>query len=181
MQKRLAEVALAESLIRRSKTSGAVVGSQLQSPQNPSRNCLLCAGPLPLFRRCFPACNQTKSPVGKDIAIPERVDEDDPSFGLDDIDDAKRHYIEKGYVVMRDVIPAAYCDQLLREFREKIKTYTGMIMRIVSQPETNAFDAHGFITNPIMNIHESSEARFNNYTDQTFKILTHQNVQLSPQ
>jgi phytanoyl-CoA hydroxylase len=120
---------------------------------------------------------QTKSPVGKNIAIPERVDEDDPSFALNDIDGAKRHYIEKGYVVMRDVIPPAYCDQLLREFRETIKTYPGMINRIEGQAETNAFDAHGFITNPIMNIHASRKARFKNYTDQTLSILTHQNVQ----
>jgi phytanoyl-CoA hydroxylase len=120
---------------------------------------------------------RTKSPVGRELLIPESVDEDCPSFERDDIAGAKRHYIEKGYVVMREVVPAADCDQLLRVFRETIKTYSGVIQRIESLPETHVFDEHGFMTNPIMNAHEQGEPRLKKYRNQTLGILTHKNVQ----
>src|SRR5262249_32048777 len=69
------------------------------------------------------------------------------------------------------------CDRLLTIFNETIKTYRGMVKRIETLPEPNAFNEYGFMTNPIMNIHEHTDLRLRNYRNQTLKILTHQNLQ----
>lgn len=121
--------------------------------------------------------HQTKSPVGQALAIPERLDEDDMSFSLNDIEGAASYYREQGYAVIRGVIPAATCADFLDEFRKSVKPYAGVIDRISGQSERHVFNAQGHMTNAIRNIQKSSEGGFRKYQAQTLDMLTHKNLQ----
>src|ERR1700737_4166883 len=94
-----------------------------------------------------------KSPIGTDISIPERIEENGRTFSLDELSHACRYYEDNGYVVVRNVVDSSICDMLRTAFADTVKRYSGHIYRqATANPEKNKINEYGFVMNPILNL-----------------------------
>ncbi len=119
-----------------------------------------------------------KAPDGKTIAIPRAVDDrTDPYLKLTDPAAIKAYYDAEGYVVVRDLIPGALCDEAKRSFASEVKPYPGYIYRqATAVPEKNVFTEHGHVINSILNIQDLNRRSFPGFTHAGMQILTHDAV-----
>lgn len=116
--------------------------------------------------------------TGREISIPATAAEDFPYFTVDQQGDAWRYYAENGYTVIRNLIPADYCDAAVRWFGTEIKPYKGYIYRqTTANPERHVFTDHGLMLNPILNIQSVDKRHFPKFLDTGLAILTHRDVQ----
>lgn len=123
-----------------------------------------------------------KSPIGKEISIPEVADENDQTFSLTELSDASHYYEKNGYVVVRDVIDPMVCDELRSAFAHTVKRYQGYIYRQTSaNPERNRVNEFGFVMNPILNLQSLRLSEFaplkdlamHTFASQAIKTITH--------
>jgi len=101
------------------------------------------------------------SPIGTEIEIPERVDENGASFSLNQLGDARQYYCDNGYVVVRAVVDPDVCDALRAGFDQTVKRYPGYIYRQTTcNPEKNRINDRGFVMNPILNLQSLRSSEF---------------------
>jgi phytanoyl-CoA hydroxylase len=119
-----------------------------------------------------------KAPDGKTIAIPRAVDDrTDPYLRLTDPAQVKAYYDAEGYVVVRNLVPAALCDEAKRSFEREVKPYPGYIYRqATAVPEKHVFTEHGYMMNSILNIQDLNRRSFPGFVHAGMQILTHDAV-----
>lgn len=126
--------------------------------------------PLPSFR--------ITDPTNQDIVIPASAAEDGDYFTPDEGRDIRRYFDENGYVVVRNLIPAALCETAMASFASEVTPYDGSIYRqTTANPERHEFTPHGYVLNPILNVQSLDARRFPNFRETGLAILTHSNVQ----
>ena len=116
-----------------------------------------------------------RAPDGKTIAIPRAVDDrTDPYLKLTDPAEIRSYYDTEGYVVLRNVIPGALCDEARRSFESEVKPYPSYIYRqATAVPEKHVFTEHGHMINSILNIQDLNRRSFPGFTHAGMQILTH--------
>jgi phytanoyl-CoA hydroxylase len=115
----------------------------------------------------------TTSPLGADLLVPEGLGEDLPYFRADDMDAAARFYLAEGYVVVRDLVPAAVCDRVRQAFDLEMRFSRTPILRQQNMRyERNRFDARGFLANPIFNVQDLETRRFGAFKRSALDLLT---------
>jgi phytanoyl-CoA hydroxylase len=83
------------------------------------------------------------------------------------------YYAEHGYVVLRNCIASAVCDQARAAFEAEVKPYPGFLYRQASaDPERHVFTAHGHMLNSLVNIQDLPSSRFRRFKDNGLGILT---------
>ena len=118
------------------------------------------------------------SPSGTQIAIPAGVDDaTDPYLRLTRPEDVRAYYDQHGYVVVRNVIPAALCDQAREAFAREVKPFPGYIYRQASAiPETNKFTDHGFVVNSLLNIQDLDRQPFADFRETGLQVITNKSL-----
>lgn len=106
---------------------------------------------------------------------------DDPYFNLKDDRGIREYYAENGYVVIRGLIPQALCDDVLQVFAREVRTYDGLLYRFsLPSVESNKWTAHGFLTNPLLNL-QSLPRALHAFRQSALNILTHDRLQQAAQ
>ena len=125
------------------------------------------SGDLNLFR--IPA------PHGGEINIPVRVDDASDSYlALERNGGTKAFYDQNGYVVVRNVIPAALCDAARDAFASEVRDFDGFIYRQASaNPERNQLTGRGYVLNSILNIQDLGRAQFPHFRNAGLEVITH--------
>jgi phytanoyl-CoA hydroxylase len=118
-------------------------------------------------------------PLGHPLEIPQTVDEaSDKYLALRSEEDLRSYYDDNGYVVMRNLVPAGLCNELLQHFKQEVKTYKGFIYRQASaNPEKHKFTQSGFMLNSILNLQSVDSQHFPNFRKTGVGILSHPNIQ----
>lgn len=116
------------------------------------------------------------SPTGEQILVPENILEDDQSFELSEVLQANAHYFEHGYVVFRDVISKALCDQVMLSYERQVKQFAGPITRISGAFEPNRVNGNGHIVNALMNVQSAPTGRFDAYKTDMLATLTNSGI-----
>ncbi|APR82069.1 Hypothetical protein A7982_07418 [Minicystis rosea] len=120
-----------------------------------------------------------RAPHGATIEIPHAVDEhDDPYLRLRTPRDLRDYYEAEGYVVVRNAVPAALCDEARADFAREVKPYPGYIYRqATAVPEKHVLTEHGYMLNSILNIQDLERRAFPRFRDIGMRIVTHDGVQ----
>ena len=102
------------------------------------------------------------APIGERIRIPERVDPvDDPYTRLMSVEQRQAYYRENGYVVMRNLVPAAVCDAARAAYEREVKPYPGYLYRQASaNPERHVMTSSGHVLNSLLNIQDFDAGAF---------------------
>ena len=102
------------------------------------------------------------APIGERIRIPERVNRaDDPYLRLVTAAQRRAYYLENGYVVMRNLVPAAACDAARAAYEREVKAYPGYLYRQASaNPERHVMTASGHVLNSLLNIQDFDARAF---------------------
>jgi phytanoyl-CoA hydroxylase len=113
------------------------------------------------------------------ISPPVDVDDraEDPYLQLSTPEAQREYYKENGYVVIRNLLPAALCDQAKEAFEREVKPFNGYLYRQASaNPEKHQWTSHGYMLNSILNIQDISEANFPAFRQAGLAIITHANM-----
>jgi phytanoyl-CoA hydroxylase len=98
---------------------------------------------------------------GDPLAVPRTAAEDHEHPAIADPRQAREFYDREGYVVCRNLIPAADCAELRAAFAREIKPSTGYIYRqATASPEKHALTEHGFVRNSILNLQDLRVDRY---------------------
>jgi phytanoyl-CoA hydroxylase len=118
------------------------------------------------------------SPTGTTISIPVSYDpETDPFIHMKDPVEIRKHYIEQGYVIQRNLIPAELCDAVVQAFRKEVKSHKGSFYRQASGlAEKHKFTANNHMLNAVMNVQDLDKNKFGTFQKLGLKILTHPNI-----
>jgi phytanoyl-CoA hydroxylase len=116
------------------------------------------------------------TPTGGIIHVPETLEEDILYFSNYELDDAKKYYLENGYVVVRNLLKKKDCNKLIELFSKYIKQYSGKISRSNGLIEVNKFNENLFVMNALRNPHEHADKKIQQYIDASLEILSDRNV-----
>jgi phytanoyl-CoA hydroxylase len=119
---------------------------------------------------------QVLSPISESFFTAEQLSEDDASFAAAQFDDALQYYKDNGYVVVRDLLAAAFCSSIKSSFDVTIKNYNGLLLRHNGKKEASVYNSSGFMMNPLMNIHQHPNKVIQKYTDRLLSLLTHEGL-----
>jgi phytanoyl-CoA hydroxylase len=120
-----------------------------------------------------------EGPDGRPIEIPfSVVRKTDPYPPFEDIKRIRQYYEQEGYVVVRELLPAEFCDAAREAFAAEVKPYRGFIYRQASaNPENHIFSAHGYMLNSILNIQDLPSSCMGNFRGKGLALLTHHRLQ----
>ena len=122
----------------------------------------------------------TKTFNGREVLIPDGVDEiSDPYLNLRSDESIRNYYADKGYVVIRGVIPAELCAHARAAYEKEVKGFKRPLYRQTSSgaPEMHRFTSSGFMENSILNVHDLRTDWFPTFKQDALEVLTHQNMQ----
>ncbi len=114
------------------------------------------------------------TPLGLRVRVPETVDEDTPYPGADRPAEVAAAYARDGYVVLRGLVPPDLCDSVRTAFDAEVRPSRTPILRQKNMRyEANAFDADGFLSNPVFNVQDLETRRFGRFKSAALDVLTH--------
>lgn len=117
-------------------------------------------------------------PAGREIRIPETLDEDRAYFTAEQALEAHAYFVENGYVVLRDIVPPGDCAAALGWFRREVRPSNRYIYRqTTAKPERHVLTPQGYMLNPILNVQSLDSRFFRNFRHSGLAIMTHPNVQ----
>ena len=118
------------------------------------------------------------SPTGTQIDIPISYDpQTDIYLQLNEADEIQQFYLDNGYVIQRNVIPAALCDDVRTAFNKEVKASSGYFYRQASGlAEKHKFTENNFMLNAVMNFQDLDRKSCGVFQDLGLKILTHPKV-----
>ena len=115
-----------------------------------------------------------ETPFGLRVRVPETVDEDVPYPSADRPAEVAAAYRSDGYVVLRGLVPAEFCDAARAAFDAEVRPSRTPILRQKNMRyEANAFDADGFLSNPVFNVQDLETRRFGGFKRAALDVLTH--------
>lgn len=140
------------------------------------------ASPSPTVRSASTPSSVPSFPIrdsaNRDFMIPATAEEDREYFVAEQEDELLRYYREEGYVVVRNLIPAALCETAMACFDREVRPSDAFIYRqTTANPERHQFTRHGFMLNPMLNIQSLDARRFPNFREVGLAIITHARVQ----
>lgn len=98
---------------------------------------------------------------------------DTTNFTIKDLDNARAYYEENGYVVLRDAVDDAMCDQVNESFDTSVKQYGGFLYRQTTcDPERNRFGQHGHVMNPVLNVQDLPTKHFSDFRTASLDAIT---------
>jgi phytanoyl-CoA hydroxylase len=104
-------------------------------------------------------------PIQEKLEIPVGVSADDDLYAALDPVGQKRYYEENGYVILRNMIDPAACDEAVAAFRSTVKSYPGLMYRQTASglAEPHRFTESGFMINSILNPHDLNSRQFGQF------------------
>ena len=115
-----------------------------------------------------------ETPSGLRVRVPETADEDAPHPSVDRPAEIAAAYERDGYVVLRGLVPPAVCDAVRAAFNAEVRPSRTPILRQKNMRyEANAFDADGFLVNPVFNVQDLETRRFGRFKRAALDALTH--------
>lgn len=115
-----------------------------------------------------------ETPFGLKVRVPETPDEDAPYPSVDRPSEVAAAYERDGYVVLRGLVPPTLCDAVRAAFDGEVRRSGAPILRQKNMRyEANAFDADGFLSNPIFNVQDLETRRFGRFKRAALDVLTH--------
>jgi phytanoyl-CoA hydroxylase len=117
---------------------------------------------------------------GRDILIPDGVDEaSDPYLNLRSDDALRKYYADRGYVVIRGLIPQELCAHARAAYEKEVKGFKRPLYRQTTSgaPEKHRFTPSGFMENSILNVHDLRTDWFPEFKKDALEVLTHPNMQ----
>jgi phytanoyl-CoA hydroxylase len=85
----------------------------------------------------------------------------------------RAYYEAEGYVVVRDLIDHATCDEMRGIFAKEVKPFDGFIYRQASAiPERHVRTQHGYMLNSILNIHAVDPRSFPTFRKRGADLIT---------
>jgi phytanoyl-CoA hydroxylase len=136
----------------------------------------VAAESLPYGRNLYPA----KTFNQKAILIPETVDvESDVYLKLDSDSAIKNYYLENGYVVIRNTVPRALCEEARTAFELEVKAFKFPLYRQTASgaAEVHRFTEHGHMHNSVLNVHDLRSTWFPTFKNNALRVLTHDHIQ----
>lgn len=120
-------------------------------------------------------------PLNEPLEVPTSVDEaTDKYIALKTETDIRQYYDDNGYVVRRNLIPTELCDEILQNFREEVKPYSGYIYRQASaNPEKHKMTEYGYMLNSILNLQSVNSGEFPQFRSNGINILSYEGIQKS--
>jgi phytanoyl-CoA hydroxylase len=109
---------------------------------------------------------------GITVSAPEYAAEDEPSFSLARLDDARSFYHTEGYVVLRDLVSEAACDEVRAGFDHVRHSDIPMLRQKTMRYEPNILTPTGLLDNPIFNIQDLETRRCDAIKRATLDLLT---------
>lgn len=114
-----------------------------------------------------------KTPLGLKVHVPETVAEDAPYPNADRPAEIAAAYERDGYVVLRGLVPPAFCDAVRAGFDAEVRPSRAPILRQKNMRyEANAFDSDGFLSNPVFNVQDLESRRFGGFKRAALDVLT---------
>ena len=90
----------------------------------------------------------------------------------------RAHFLDEGYVVVRDAVPKAWCEAAKAAFAREVKPSRAYFKRHASSDfERHVFTEAGFMKYPIMNIQDLPEAEYGTFRSLGLALLAHASVQ----
>ncbi len=87
--------------------------------------------------------------------------------------DQRRYYEEHGYIVLRGLIPAAFCDAARDSFAREIKPYPGYLYRQeTANPERHVLTKNGFMLNSLLNFQDLDSRLFPAFRSACLDVVT---------
>jgi phytanoyl-CoA hydroxylase len=123
---------------------------------------------------------QISGPVDENLEIPVSTDPiSDPYVGLD-LKGQKQYYDDNGYVVLRNLLNAERCDEIVNAFKGTVKTYNGLMYRQTSTglAEPHRFTESGFLLNSILNPHDLNCAQFGEFRHKLINVFSDPKLQV---
>ena len=89
----------------------------------------------------------------------------------------RAHFLDEGYVVVRDAVPKAWCEAAKAAFAREVKPSRAYFKRHASSDfERHVFTEAGFMKYPIMNIQDLPEAEYGTFRGLGLALLAHASV-----
>ncbi len=120
---------------------------------------------------------ESTAPTGAKMLVPEDIHEDGVSFRPDEAVAARAYYLEHGYTIFRSLLEPGDCLRVMAAFNREVRPFPGLIRRIDFRLDTNHFNAHGHLTNPILSIQDAPRWRFRGYRSSVLDLLTRSPLQ----
>ncbi len=97
---------------------------------------------------------QLKTPRGLAVEVPEKESEDpSPKFGIDNLADFRRYYLENGYAIIKNLYSAEQCQHIRKLWEGEVKPFKGFMYRqATAKAERHVKNDKGWIMNPILNL-----------------------------
>ena len=115
---------------------------------------------------------------GHDVDVPATVGSDHSYFRREEAALIRSYYDRNGYVVVRNLLPEALCDEVRAAFAAEVKPYRGFLYRqTTARPERHVFSSHGLLMNTILNIQSIDRTRFSRFRSAGLALMTHQAMQ----
>jgi phytanoyl-CoA hydroxylase len=117
----------------------------------------------------------TVTPIGTELHVPETRAEDAPYFDAqDELGDICDFYARHGYVVVRGLVPRALCERVRAVFDSDVRRSRVPVLRQHNMHyERHAFDADGFLTNPIFNVQDLGSGALDGFRRAALDVVTH--------
>ena len=106
------------------------------------------------------------------ITVAEDPAEDGPAFTASTLEAADDFYRANGYVVLRGLVEASLCDAVRAGFETLRHSRIPMLRQRNMCYERNAFNADGFLDNPIFNVQDLPTRRCRGFKSATLDLLT---------
>lgn len=114
------------------------------------------------------------APHGGRIGIPDHVDPRADSYArLTTAERRQAYYRDNGYIVLRNLVPAAACDAARAAFELEVKRYAGYLYRQASSnPERHVLTAQGHVLNSLLNIQDFDPRVFPRFRSAGLEAIT---------
>jgi phytanoyl-CoA hydroxylase len=123
-----------------------------------------------------------RTPAGASVIVPATAQDDFAYFQLDQPEEIRRYYVENGYVVVRNLIPAEACRAARKAFADEVKPYKGFIYRqTTASPERHTLGEHGYMMNPILNVQSLDPRSLSAFRRAALNVITHSRLQQAVQ
>lgn len=121
----------------------------------------------------------TPAPHGGRIDIPTLPSDETITYPtMADPAAVRAYYEREGYVVVRNLVDHATCDQMRGVFAEEVKPFEGYIYRQASaNPERHVRTAHGYMLNSILNVHAVDPRAFPTFRKRGVDLITTASLQ----
>jgi len=94
-----------------------------------------------------------------------------------DLAAARDFFREQGYVVLRNAVPKNMTQSLKNGFLNSVKPFEGPLLRMnTTRPEKHNISEQGFMTNPLLDVHEVDKAQFPEFRAAVRDILSSERV-----